>query len=99
MSRNYASGTRTATVARVGRWVAMALATYAVMGVVYSVLVLVSAGEPLLSGASWEVMTAFLLPAFYANPMRALVVPAIAVVAFVVSAVVVVLSTRALQSL
>ena len=77
----------------------MAVATYVVMGVVYAVLVLASAEGPLLSDASWEVMTALILPAFYANPARVLVAPALATVAFVVSAVAVVLGTRGLQSL
>ncbi|WP_435180768.1 hypothetical protein [Halorussus sp. AFM4] len=82
----------------VGRWAAMAVATYLVMGVVYSMLVLASAEGPLVSAASWEVMTAFILPAFYANPARVLVAPALALLAFVVSAVAVVLATRGLQT-
>lgn len=77
----------------------MAVATYLVTGVVYGVLVVASAAGPLLSAANWEVMTAFVLPAFYANPGRALVAPALATLAFVVAAVAVVLGTRALQSL
>ena len=97
ISRNHGDATETAVT--VARWAAMALATYAVMGVVYSVLVLASAGGPLLSVSRWEVMTAFLLPAFYANPARALVVPGITAVAFVVSAVAVVLVARAIESL
>ena len=95
MSRNDGSG----DAASVARWVAMAVATYLVMGVVYSVLVFASVGGPLLTGANWEVMTAFILPAFYANPARVLVAPTLAAGAFVVSAAAVVLTARALQSL
>ncbi|NHN60943.1 MULTISPECIES: hypothetical protein [Halorussus] len=95
MAPNYGSG----DAVRVVRWAAMAVATYAVTGVVYAILVLASARGPLLSEASWEVMTALILPAFYANPARALVAPGVATLAFVVAAVAVVLGTRGLQSL
>lgn len=75
----------------------MLLGTYVLMGVVYAFLVFASAGEALFSESSLGVMTSFILPAFYANPARALTAPAIAVAALLISAVTVVLVTRAIQ--
>lgn len=75
----------------------MFLGTYVLMGVVYALLLFAAAGEALFSGGSLGVMTSFILPAFYANPARALTAPAIAATALVVSAVTVVLVARAIQ--
>ena len=75
----------------------MLLGTYVLMGVVYALLVFAAAGEALFSGGSLGVMTSFILPAFYANPARALTAPVIALTALLISAVTVVLVTRAIQ--
>lgn len=75
----------------------MLLGTYVLMGVVYALLVFAAAGEALFSESSLGVMTSFILPAFYANPARALTAPTIAATALLVSAVTVVLVTRVIQ--
>lgn len=87
----------TITGRRVGRWVAMLLGTYVLMGIVYALLLFVAAGESLFSGGGLEVIASFILPAFYANPARALTAPMIAGAALLVSATAVVLVTRAIQ--
>lgn len=75
----------------------MLFGTYVLTGVVYALLLFAAAGEALFSGGSLGVMTSFILPAFYANPARALTAPSIAAIALLISSVTVVLVTRAIQ--